>query len=81
MKQQCQGCGYLNTAKKQAVGKAYRYGCGLRPEGYISTWINNDRLLSQINCTVPVTSDNDEEDHETDNGTQMSIFDYPEVLP
>lgn len=81
MKQQCQGCGYLNTAKKQTVGKAYRYGCGLRPEGYISTWINTDRLLSEINCTVPVASEDEEEDQEPDNGIQMSIFDYPEVLP
>ncbi|MDF2608966.1 MAG: hypothetical protein K0R92_440 [Lachnospiraceae bacterium] len=79
MKQQCQGCGYLNTEKKQTVGQAYRYGCGLRPDGYISTWINTDVLLSQINCTAPVDAE-DEETQETD-GTQMSIFDYPEVLP
>lgn len=79
MRQQCQGCGYLNAAKKQTVGQAYRYGCGLKPDGYISTWINTDTLLSQINCTVPA-ADN-EETQEPDTGTQMSIFDYPEVLP
>lgn len=80
MKQQCQGCGYLNTAKKQTVGKAYRYGCGLRPEGYISTWINTDRLLDQVSCTVPDATEDDEIVKEPE-VTQMSIFDYPEVLP
>jgi hypothetical protein len=64
------------------VGQAYRYGCGLKPDGYISTWINTDRLLSQINCVVPeVVEDDERPTDEADNGTQMTIFDYPEVLP
>lgn len=82
MKQQCQGCEYLDTSKKQMVGQAYRYGCGLKPDGYISTWINSDRLLSQINCVVPDAVDDDEGlPDKPDNVIQMTIFDYPEVLP
>jgi hypothetical protein len=82
VKQQCQGCEYLDISKKQMVGKAYRYGRGLKPDGYISTWINTDRLLSQINCVVPEVVEDDElPTDEADNGTQMTIFDYPEVLP
>lgn len=82
MKQQCQGCEYLDTSKKQMVGQAYRYGCGLKPDGYISTWINTDRLLSQINCVVPeVVEDDEGPTDEAGNGTQMTIFDYQEVLP
>jgi hypothetical protein len=46
----CSNCQHLDKSKKQSYGQAYRYGCGLRLDGYTSTWINTDRLLSEIGC-------------------------------
>jgi hypothetical protein len=80
LKKQFQGCEYLDTSRKQQYGQAYRYGCGLRAEGYISTWINTDRLLSEVSCKAPDTED-DEVKEPVDKQTQMTIFDYPEVIP
>lgn len=36
--------------KKQSACGAYRYGCDISTDGYISTWINSDNLLSTIGC-------------------------------
>jgi predicted esterase YcpF (UPF0227 family) len=72
VKKQCQECEYLDTSRKQQYGKAYWYGCGLRAEGYISTWINTDALLPQVSCNPPVS---DDEEPESEEVKQMTIFD------
>lgn len=71
MQNNCKVCKYLNKSKKQSVGKAYRYGCGFRKEGYISTWINTDRLLDQISCNTSM-----DKEKEIDLDNQMTIDDW-----
>ena len=46
----CADCNKLNKSKKQQVCGAYRYGCTVSKDGYMSTWINTDRLLFEIGC-------------------------------
>lgn len=46
----CSDCKNLNKSIKQSECGAYRYGCTVSEDGYISTWINSDNLLSSIGC-------------------------------
>ena len=46
----CNRCVNLNKAIIQKACGAYRYGCSIKEDGYMSTWINNDRLLGLIGC-------------------------------
>lgn len=50
MAMRCADCNKLNRSKKQKVCGAFRYGCTVSKDGYMSTWINTDRLLSEIGC-------------------------------
>lgn len=46
----CSDCKNLNKSIKQGACGAYRYGCNVSEDGYMSTWINSDNLLSTIGC-------------------------------
>lgn len=46
----CSDCKCLNRSVKQSACGAYRYGCTVCDDGYMSTWINSDNLLSTIGC-------------------------------
>ena len=46
----CSDCQCINRSIKQSACGAYRYGCNVSDDGYISTWINSDNLLSSIGC-------------------------------
>ncbi len=46
----CSDCKFLNRSVKQSACGAYRYGCTVSEDGYMSTWINSDNLLSSIGC-------------------------------
>lgn len=80
MQGKCQGCEYLNTTIKQVVGQAYRYGCGLRKEGYISTWINTDRLLEEISCNVPTSEEDEPEKIMKEEVKQITVDEWLKTL-
>lgn len=46
----CSNCNNLDKSIKQSACGAYRYGCSVSDDGYMSTWINSDNLLSSIGC-------------------------------
>jgi hypothetical protein len=76
LKSKCSECEHLNKEIAQRYGKAFRYGCNLRKDGYISTWINTERLLSEVSCNIECNEDDEEMEVEIIEkyGKQLSIF-------
>ncbi len=74
----CSDCNKLNKSKIQRVCGAYRYGCKISKDGYMSTWINTDRLLAEIGCDYKYESDSKVEFVEDDKQLpgQMTIDDW-----
>jgi hypothetical protein len=66
MNKKCGECEHLDKTRKQSYSKAFRYGCKLRPDGYVSTWINSENLLSEVSCNADDIDSEDTEETEID---------------
>lgn len=76
MNKKCSECEHLDKTRKQSYSNAYRYGCKLRLDGYVSTWINADNLLSQISCSTDDVEEDEIDLSKITLDSQMTIDDW-----